>query len=673
MKYDIIYIVRKCDMMKRNTRIVVSIVGIIIVSLMLLGLTYGYFITRISGNTNEKSVEVVAGNMSIIYTDLSSEVEEIITPGYQTVKAFNIENNGNVPATYSIYLVDVINNFTRTQDITYVLYKLDYEYTAEVTINTDFSDWTKVAEGEYPTKTIAIKTNETIPNRQEDAPNNPMYTYALLITYENANENQNEDQGKTFSAKINIRGSETDNNPYSEGTLAHSLYSDPRVKKNTTPPQFTGVATTEEGLYSAEDDYGTSWYYRGAQPNNYVSFAGFIWRVVRINGDGSIRLILDGTLDKVQFNNKAVGTTAMFNTTPNDNSYIGYMYGFNNITNNVCIKSDNNGGKIIGTENESECLKSGGMWTTPYDATHMNINDSTIKSSVDLFYETYIENESLGYYYGKYLSDTMFCGDKSLASKNIGNSNSGLGYGSETNKKTYYSAAQRLALADNSGNLISTAIPTLKCTEGISKDYSRYSVKKDNILNTNGSLKYPIALLSADELVMAGAFIQKPNQSYYLYDAFKEEKSLFTWWTMTPVSYVAPYAFEFIAILSGNSLSNASVYLTTTDVGVRPVINLKSGILLDGGTGISDDPYKVTLETIRFSFEHNEEYEVIKGTTFEQFLKESGNTKFSVNSDRIRFDDGSSIHDSCSSPTGTDATLDAVIEPGNYDCFIEIC
>ena len=115
-------------------------------------------------------------------------------------------------------------------------------------------------------------------------------------------------------------------------------------------------------MYSAPDDYGTSWYFRGKQSYNYVNFAGFTWRVVRINGDGSIRLILDGTLDKLSIKSNSLLTAIdsdgiiPFKTTPyNDNAYIGYMYG------NVGV--------------------------TDYNTTHKNLNSSIVKRYIDTFYE----------------------------------------------------------------------------------------------------------------------------------------------------------------------------------------------------------------------------------------------------------------------------------------------
>lgn len=49
------------------------------------------------------------------------------------------------------------------------------------------------------------------------------------------------------------------------------------------------------GLYSSTDtNYGdTTYYFRGNDVNNYVAFAGYLWRIVRINEDNSIRIILN--------------------------------------------------------------------------------------------------------------------------------------------------------------------------------------------------------------------------------------------------------------------------------------------------------------------------------------------------------------------------------------------
>ena len=79
------------------------------------------------------------------------------------------------------------------------------------------------------------------------------------------------------------------------------ITSTPDFSKGEPPASGTN---TGSGLYKTEDDDGTSYYFRGAIDNNYVSFAGFTWRIVRINGDGTIRLIYNGSIGSSSFNVK---------------------------------------------------------------------------------------------------------------------------------------------------------------------------------------------------------------------------------------------------------------------------------------------------------------------------------------------------------------------------------
>ncbi|MBO4601182.1 MAG: prepilin-type N-terminal cleavage/methylation domain-containing protein [Bacilli bacterium] len=116
---------------------------------------------------------------------------------------------------------------------------------------------------------------------------------------------------------------------------------------------FNTVASTSTnaGLYKAEDDDGATYYYRGAVDNNWVEFAGFYWRIVRINGDGSVRLIYSGTKSSnhtgtnAQIKTSPFSDTTSYTTTTTDitgltntqvtttysngrygNTYVGYMY-----------------------------------------------------------------------------------------------------------------------------------------------------------------------------------------------------------------------------------------------------------------------------------------------------------------------------------------------------------
>jgi len=81
------------------------------------------------------------------------------------------------------------------------------------------------------------------------------------------------------------------------------------LKNNTTKKQTLTkvgeeIAITNEGLIEDIDDYGTTYYFRGKVTNNYVNFADSLWRIVRINGDGTVKLVLNSVASElVNYNN----------------------------------------------------------------------------------------------------------------------------------------------------------------------------------------------------------------------------------------------------------------------------------------------------------------------------------------------------------------------------------
>jgi len=103
------------------------------------------------------------------------------------------------------------------------------------------------------------------------------------------------------------------------------------LNPKTTTPTFSNIATTDEGVYSVSDGMygGNSYYWRGAATTNYVKFAGKCWRIIRINGDKTMRLIYDGatchangtsTADSI-----AISKTA-YNSISNKSEYVGWKY-----------------------------------------------------------------------------------------------------------------------------------------------------------------------------------------------------------------------------------------------------------------------------------------------------------------------------------------------------------
>ena len=311
------------------------------------------------------------------------------------------------------------------------------------------------------------------------------------------------------------------------------------IEVNSYTPDFTKSAcddstceSHEKGIFETTDNDGNpTYYYRGSVENNYVKFAGFYWRIVRINSNGSIRMIYDGTSAHANGESSADRQygTSKFNSAHNNNMYVGYMY----------------------TEGEAH-----GIGTS-----------SVIKTNADKFYTDKLSN------YASKLDTYMgFCGDRS----NL-NQQSGVG----TGKVTTY----------NKGYLrVEESAPTLTCENA--SDYFTVASASSG----NKKLSYPIGLITADEVMLAGhaggvfdgsySHMKTNNGSYIVTGN--------TFWTMTPAGGYNPFGYSgwgtnvFTAYGSGDFDDNGA----DDTYGLRPVINLKSDVTITG-TGTMTDPYLV--------------------------------------------------------------------------------
>ena len=98
--------------MNRRQKIIISVTGIFIVLLALIGLTYAYFLTRITGNTNPNSISVTTADLKLVYDDGSDGVigGELLEPSDEEfTKTFTVYNDGNANIDYGVYLIDVIS------------------------------------------------------------------------------------------------------------------------------------------------------------------------------------------------------------------------------------------------------------------------------------------------------------------------------------------------------------------------------------------------------------------------------------------------------------------------------------------------------------------------------------------------------------------------------------
>ena len=388
----------------------------------------------------------------------------------------------------------------------------------------------------------------------------------------------------------------------------------------------TSSSSNGRGLYvrnGTQEDTYPIYYYRGAVENNNAKFAGFCWKIVRTTETGGTKLLYNGTPNE---EGQCVATgvetqlasTSYFNENYNSPVSHGYMYGTvyeyqKNETSTSDIYGntftyENNTYTLSGTNNGADsthhytCFNDTGICSSLFYVFHVdastayyitltngksiddaftemntNTNNSSVKTAVDNWFNntfaTYFTTKSKDY--NDYLEDTVWCNDRSWNTIDYdGNgtyiNNGWKPNGGSTSNHLYYSAYGRSV----------NATPSLTCSN------KNDSFTVSDTVSGNGALTYPVGLLTADEMKLAGGATQVNNSDYYLYTNQQ-------WWSMSPMYFLRDYAYEFVVTGSG-SLNQGTVI---DNGGVRPSVSLKPGVkIAAGGDGSSATPYEFVVE-----------------------------------------------------------------------------
>ena len=510
--------------------------GLLVTVLVLIGVTYAYYrITKTQTNSN------VIGTRTCLNTTLTEETSEIVLSDAfpisdedglkQSPFTFTLTNNCDSYVKVTIALVSEYRTSTSTSYLkdNYVKSNLSTKGTndgSSVILSTLSLGEVDTNTQGYVLKTTGLKNKEA-----------KSFDLRLWLDSETTNE---QGLNKTWKGKIVVSVVAAEYVP----TFAETILANNEVKAPITTPG-AAISTADEAEFaSTEDDYGTSYYFRGAVTNNYVEFANKCWRIVRVGGDGSVKLILhnDNTAGVANpcdsANNSASaafarysGTTykSAFNTNYNDNAYVGFKYG------------------TVGAGD--------------YALTHANTNKSTILTNLETWYTNNLKD------YADAIADTVWCNDKTNVTDTTydpyGWNPNGLGYAKNV---TYYGATQRLV--GTSGSAGGTG-PSLKCNGELSKINSK------------------VGLITADELALAGYAAGTGNTTTYL----QENATDTYWWSLSPDYFVGGYAGVWGVNGSSGFFGRYSVGGT---YGVRPSISLKSTTNITG-EGTSSTPYIISM------------------------------------------------------------------------------
>ena len=505
--------------------------SVLVIGAIVVGSTLAWF-TWSTTNDQNTNVVVTVGGATISYEDGENITNNNLIP--TSTKEKGISKDITISSTSTVYLdlnmtVVTLDEGLKDASFKYGLY--------------DDTD-SPVVEGNFASSNANDEINLLDGVQITSSP----VTYTLYIWIDGNMSNPSTMYNQNFEFRLNANATDEVQNVITTRT-SDEMLSYLGLSSNGEMSSVTAAATTDEGIYETTDDYGTTYFYRGAATNNYVQFAGYYWRIVRINGDGSIRMVYDGTsahANGESSTDRQISTSA-FNPAEDDNAYVGYMYGQ--------------------TEASS------------YSATHANTNNSTIKIVVDNWYKTNIEDKG----YSQYIADVIYCNDRQIAADSASYLPSSVNFGVLGYEKnsTIYGPLSRY----ESYTFDPKPIQEIKMI--CSQQNDAFTVR--GIEKGNGILTYPVGLLTVDELFAGGFFdsyTSDINSNCYLYTGQD-------YWTMSPGYFDGSYDCTIVIYASSSGRIGSNTVFSST-YGVRPVLSLKSSVELSGN-GTIDSPYQVQI------------------------------------------------------------------------------
>ena len=524
-------------------------IGILLIVTIIVGISYAYF-----GGIEIKNNNTVSGNINTNSYIFTTNGTGVISLSLNNVD-LDVANASN---DYSSYVSNTGSNINVSLDANglnkvYCSYDLVY---IPSTAYTPSSGATNAGLKEFTLSGTSDKGNSfseidvsgssavtLISSVKISTNTNILEKWSFTAKYYNLDVIQDNVVGKTFKGNIKVANTNCSfNEPILGGdyvllksTGASSVAEAKSQIESKTKPDFSIVTTaSDKGMFSAPDDLGTSYYFRGAVDNNWVKYGkenenDIYWRIIRINGDGSIRMIYSGTA-KPSDNASVTGSngvymtgtntqigTSTFNSSRDKAEYVGYMYTV---------------GEQMG-----------------------NSTPSTIKIAIENWYEgTTLKDNPL------VSQNQIFCNDRGASSEQTTTwESTGINY--------FYGAYGRLNTYKN---------PQLICTNVADK----FTAEKSTV--GNKKLNYPVGLITVDEVAFAGGVYGSGNNSYYLYTGQP-------YWTGSSSNFLSSGgAYEFYIHLAGYFNS----YRVSYSIGVRPVISLSSKAKLSG-SGTYNDVYTV--------------------------------------------------------------------------------
>ena len=536
----------------------VSVIIVFVLALGIIGTSYALYMD-VDTDTNYQLVEVGDlsigfdnGDNTITLNNILPQEDENAVKSSDNLFSFYIYNRGAYTVDYDIKLIAENGN---TIDANYINYQICRD-------NSENCSSIKTLGTKNEDNTITINnpiiSDSLLAKKGTDA-SNPSAYYFLRIWINNTYKGET---SGTIKYKVEVSATNARGDINSSNTLAGTILNNAKLaeEENSTertiysPEPLTKPAEEVNGenertLSQTQDDYGTSYYFRGNVTDNYVNFADMCWRIVRIAGDGAIKLILE---DQDQLCNSK---DELGNLTMNGNWNIPIETGGTVTTGNFGYDDVTYSGKNVIN------------YLTPSENSLPN-SLSTVMNNFQLTFN----NEEIS----KLKSGNWCLVDEAYSSENVDVS---VATSLKKEEKDNYYVNSKWFYYDSYVRLIgsNTKQTTLKCNGTVMEKYG------DDLTPMY------VATLTVDEISYAGAN-DNSNFTYYLLNDYQKKEGL-KFWTISPYIFEGNSGGAFTMDSDGN-LGQYAIY---DNHSFRPAINLKSGVLYKSGNGKQETPYEIKM------------------------------------------------------------------------------
>ena len=484
-------------MKNKKKQIIITLIGIISLIVITVGVTYAFFNYAKAGTTNNV---VKTGSITFLYTEVSGVGKGIsLTEAYPVAdsigkvqvgegKVFDFKVTSNISMNSNIgYQVTARKKTGSTLANSAVkVYLTEVNGTEQELLLSKYSELSQTDKVDSSKFDERILYEATVPANTKNYEKN--FRLRMWVS-DDTDFSDGSINDKTFTLTVNVYADGKVVNAPTTKTLSQMILdSNQVITKAPTLTTSSNNTSDESGLYVSTDTNtgDPTYYFRGNVENNYISFAGFTWRIVRINEDGTIRIIMQDGI-----NNNA--TYAL------NSKYSNYTY--------------------------------------------MYYSNSNVKTVLENWYQKNIVSQ-------EDLDNKVASGD----------------YYCEQAKVSYPSSSQ-------AGNTLLTSYlnynPNYKCI---------------NDSNGKGIVNSKIGLITYDEILFAGGYAIKNNNSYYLYNNTN-------YFTMSPAGLSS--SDSNYRVWHVNSLGYLGNPYAAHSDSVRPLINLKSDVQISDGDGTKDNPFVI--------------------------------------------------------------------------------